>query len=508
MFFLSGHLALRNSKIDSDSAVAISADVTISAQSNKNDNTDIKAIGYGSNVNITNSNTSKVVKNETNDNISNRKKNIQSKLESVESNDTWRTVESGEFSDNSERLHHRHHKNYNNRNLSDRNHSHEHNARRLSRRDNSDDTDRRHSHRDSNESAEVHMYNKDDSRTSTKSHQKHNHRHNYEDIDDSIGLHHRHKDYIDTSLDHDSGNGNGLPSGDSIHTYYTTIEDESDRDESTQDKHGKTLNHTPSFTLLSALENVNIEDYEDDDDNNDNRAKIGYDNQNTENVKSSISTSKKMSPYKERVGPYGRNPEPNPKSIEHPSQEDDDYADFIVLDNNDLNNNYNNSNRNNGDYNNGDDNDSGCNNDDYNNSNNNNGNHDDGSYDSYNNSHNGSQYNSDNDKNNDNNNEIGLRRRTNVPTNSVGREENKDIRNPKIICANDRSSSNLALVNSIHSASSSTKNNKKYADTWMSKINGSDNGRPLMFRVGSTCMTMNNLVNENREIKFEKTNRK
>ena len=33
----------------------------------------------------------------------------------------------------------------------------------------------------------------------------------------------------------------------------------------------------------------------------------------------------------------------------------------------------------------------------------------------------------------------------------------------------------------------------------MSKINGTDNGRPLMFRVGSTCMTMSNLVNENRE---------
>ena len=40
---------------------------------------------------------------------------------------------------------------------------------------------------------------------------------------------------------------------------------------------------------------------------------------------------------------------------------------------------------------------------------------------------------------------------------------------------------------------------KKYSDTWMSKINGTENGRPLMFRVGSTCMTMNNLVNENRE---------
>ena len=40
---------------------------------------------------------------------------------------------------------------------------------------------------------------------------------------------------------------------------------------------------------------------------------------------------------------------------------------------------------------------------------------------------------------------------------------------------------------------------KKYSDTWMSKINGTENGRPMMFRVGSTCMTMNNLVNENRE---------
>ena len=40
---------------------------------------------------------------------------------------------------------------------------------------------------------------------------------------------------------------------------------------------------------------------------------------------------------------------------------------------------------------------------------------------------------------------------------------------------------------------------KKYSDTWMSKINGSENGRPLMFRVGSTCMTMSNLVNENRD---------
>jgi hypothetical protein len=56
------------------------------------------------------------------------------------------------------------------------------------------------------------------------------------------------------------------------------------------------------------------------------------------------------------------------------------------------------------------------------------------------------------------------------------------------------------LINSIRRAHSTVKlGSKKFSDTWMSKINGTENGRPLMFRVGSTCMTMSNLVNENRE---------
>jgi hypothetical protein len=55
----------------------------------------------------------------------------------------------------------------------------------------------------------------------------------------------------------------------------------------------------------------------------------------------------------------------------------------------------------------------------------------------------------------------------------------------------------LSTIRRVHSTVKT--GSKKYSDTWMSKINGTENGRPLMFRVGSTCMTMNNLVNENRE---------
>lgn len=57
------------------------------------------------------------------------------------------------------------------------------------------------------------------------------------------------------------------------------------------------------------------------------------------------------------------------------------------------------------------------------------------------------------------------------------------------------SSNSLINMNSI----TNIKNNRIINEKWMSKINGADNGRPLMFRVGSTCMTMSNLVNENRE---------
>ena len=55
----------------------------------------------------------------------------------------------------------------------------------------------------------------------------------------------------------------------------------------------------------------------------------------------------------------------------------------------------------------------------------------------------------------------------------------------------------LSTIRRVHSTVKS--GGKKLSEGWMTKINGSETQRPLMFRVGSTCMTMSNLVNENRE---------
>ena len=107
-------------------------------------------------------------------------------------------------------------------------------------------------------------------------------------------------------------------------------------------------------------------------------------------------------------------------------------------------------------------------------------------------------------------NDEGLRRRANPSHKKTEKSSRKSYK----IRREKRSSDNLSeaagivtavvsqkdLLNSIRRAHSTVKiGSKKFSDTWMCKINGTENGRPLMFRVGSTCMTMNNLVNENRE---------
>lgn len=107
-------------------------------------------------------------------------------------------------------------------------------------------------------------------------------------------------------------------------------------------------------------------------------------------------------------------------------------------------------------------------------------------------------------------NDEGMRRRAH----SSHKKTEKSSRKSYKVRREKRSSDNLSeavgmvtaavsqkdLLNSIRRAHSTVKlGSKKFPDTWMSKINGTENGRPLMFRVGSTCMTMSNLVNENRE---------
>ena len=237
----------------------------------------------------------------------------------------------------------------------------------------------------------------------------------------------------DNSYDEDttseSGSEEDTPpdSSDSLNTYYLAPE-ESERDLNTQDRDGKTLTITPSFNLLTAL--------------------------------SSASGAVEIDPSSsDAVG------------------EEEDYADFVVLDEN---------------------------------------------------------YNRSSDNQTEQGRETddtflridplcavyeveerhlhdeGMRRRAH----SSHKKTEKSSRKSYKVRREKRSSDNLSeavgivsavvsqkdLLNSIRRAHSTVKlGSKKFSDTWMSKINGTENGRPLMFRVGSTCMTMSNLVNENRE---------
>lgn len=251
--------------------------------------------------------------------------------------------------------------------------------------------------------------------------------------------------YDDTDTTSESGSDGDIDgetpvdSTDSLTAYYMTVEDQ-ERDPHTQDKDGRTINITPSFTLLAALDsalNVNK-----DNDNDNAQPLIGG--------------------QKESGGVYlGESGE-------------EDYADFVVLDTNDS-----------------------------------------GS----------SEKVVEGRETNDTFLRIdplckvyeieerllqdeGLRRR------SGSHHKRTERATKRLHKRRDKKSSDALheigvvkaaishkdLLSTLRRVHSTVKiGSKKYSDTWMSKINGTENGRPLMFRVGSTCMTMNNLVNENRE---------
>ena len=252
--------------------------------------------------------------------------------------------------------------------------------------------------------------------------------------------------YDDTDTTSESGSDGDIDgetpvdSTDSLTAYYMTVEDQ-ERDPHTQDKDGRTINITPSFTLLAALDSaLNINKVNDDD-----------------NVQPLIGGQK------EGGGVYlGESGE-------------EDYADFVVLDTNDS-----------------------------------------GS----------SEKVVEGRETNDTFLRIdplckvyeieerllqdeGLRRRSgshHIKTERATKRLHKRSRDKKssdalneigVVKAAIPHKDLLSTLRRVHSTVKI--GSKKYSDTWMSKINGTENGRPLMFRVGSTCMTMNNLVNENRE---------
>ena len=260
--------------------------------------------------------------------------------------------------------------------------------------------------------------------------------------------------YDDTDTTSESGSdgdndGDGetpVDSTDSLTAYYMTVEDQ-ERDPHTQDKDGRTINITPSFTLLAALDSaLNVNKDKDNDNDNDNlQPRIGG--------------------QKEGVGENG---------VYLGESGEEDYADFVVLDTNES-----------------------------------------GS----------SEKVLEGRETNDTFLRIdplckvyeieerllqdeGLRRRsgshhkrTERATKRLHKRRDKKssdaLHEIGVVKATISHKDLLSTLRRVHSTVKI--GSKKYSDTWMSKINGTENGRPLMFRVGSTCMTMNNLVNENRE---------
>lgn len=259
--------------------------------------------------------------------------------------------------------------------------------------------------------------------------------------------------YDDTDTTSESGSDGDndgeapVDSTDSLTAYYMTVEDQ-ERDPHTQDKDGRTINITPSFTLLAALDSaLNVNKDNDNDNDNDNvQPRIGG--------------------QKGECGGAG--------GVYLGESGEEDYADFVVLDTNDS-----------------------------------------GS----------SEKVLEGRETNDTFLRIdplckvyeieerllqdeGLRRRSgshHVKTERATkrlhkRRDKKSSDALHEIGVVKATISHKDLLSTLRRAHSTVKiGSKKYSDTWMSKINGTENGRPLMFRVGSTCMTMNNLVNENRE---------
>ena len=332
---------------------------------------------------------------------------------------------------------------------------------------------------------------------------------NVKKISDSLDERTQHVGSYDTDTTSESGSGQN--STDSLNQYYMPGE-EGERDYTTQDIDGKTLTITPSFTMLSTLNDVIVRNQMNGIITNNNNNENENRNIN-ENRKKSINEDDDKLPYIQ-IDRRNSNNMDNKNQYQNQQSEnfientddttcEDDWSDFIVLDNsddaqydltdvreierrkindeflhprnlNELNDEIDNENEN------------------------------------------------ENENENDVNNEIeernldenGLRRRIPIkliidkklkksPTKLKREKENKKIienisdeigNGIKTILSHRDLLSAILRVNSTAKMSS-----KKYSDTWMSKINGTDNGRPLMFRVGSTCMTMSNLVNENRE---------
>ena len=248
-----------------------------------------------------------------------------------------------------------------------------------------------------------------------------------------------------------SESGSGPISTDSLNTYYMPTE-EGERDFSTQDQEGKTLTITPSFHLLASLDDSLTTQLRGD--------KISINKITPANT--NIAT--RISDIHEVTSAVGR--------------DDEDWSDFIVLDN-----------------------------------------IDDTRYD---------EDGDDERKINDTFllgpheerviNEIeeahlddeGLRRRSprkiekklkKSPLKMRRDKEKKSSENlNEMNTAVKTALSHRDLLSTLLRVNSTKFSGKKASNTWMSKINGTENGRPLMFRVGSTCMTMSNLVNENRDI--------
>ena len=270
-----------------------------------------------------------------------------------------------------------------------------------------------------------------------------------------------------------SESGSAPNSTDSLHTYYMPTE-EIEVDFSTQDREGKTLTITPSFNLLASLSDTMTSGTA--GDGNLMEKQITKTLQNSNATSSPFGRTSVVGVKGERGGERGGAAAVSSAATTL-ATDDEDWSDFIVLDTMDEMKN---------------------------------DNEDDGGR-KLNNSFLQSSYDGNlvNEIEENNLDDEGLRRRNPKKTDKKVKKSPVKLRREKdkksseslneMNTAVRKALSHRDLLSTLLRVNSTKFSGKKTSNTWMSKITGTENGRPLMFRVGSTCMTMSNLVNENRD---------